>query len=75
MTSVLAILALSIGRFLGWNWLDPLMGVVGALDYAAIISLVTHHPRTTAYYQDLIGDFHEIFHLTLEVNKCEAVCH
>ena len=100
VTSILAILALSLGRFLGWNWFDPLMGVVGALviarwsygllnetsailldknidketekeirkriefdsdtrisdihvwrvgplDYAAIISLVTHHPRST----------------------------
>jgi cation diffusion facilitator family transporter len=31
LTSVLAIIALVAGKFLGWNWLDPLMGVVGAL--------------------------------------------
>ena len=127
MTSVLAILALSFGRFLGWNWLDPLMGIVGALvitrwsygllvetnailldknidkdtekeiqkkiesesdirvsdihvwkvgplDYAAIISLVTHHPRTAAYYKGLISGFSEISHLTLEVNECEEDC-
>lgn len=29
-TSVLAILALAGGWFLGWNWLDPAMGIVGA---------------------------------------------
>jgi cation diffusion facilitator family transporter len=29
-TSVLAIGALVGGMFLGWNWLDPLMGIVGA---------------------------------------------
>lgn len=29
-TSVLAILALSAGLWLGWNWLDPVMGIVGA---------------------------------------------
>ena len=29
-TSVLAILALSGGRFLGLSWLDPVMGIVGA---------------------------------------------
>ncbi|WP_091735572.1 CDF family Co(II)/Ni(II) efflux transporter DmeF [Phenylobacterium immobile] len=30
LTSVLAIAALLGGRFLGWVWLDPLMGLVGA---------------------------------------------
>jgi cation diffusion facilitator family transporter len=29
-TSVLAIVALLGGKWLGWNWLDPLMGIVGA---------------------------------------------
>lgn len=31
LTSVLAIVALVFGKFLGWQWLDPLMGIVGAL--------------------------------------------
>ncbi|OGV69030.1 MAG: hypothetical protein A3K19_06275 [Lentisphaerae bacterium RIFOXYB12_FULL_65_16] len=31
LTSVLAILALLGGRFLNWNWLDPLMGIVGTV--------------------------------------------
>jgi cation diffusion facilitator family transporter len=31
LTSVLAIVALAFGKFLGWVWLDPAMGVVGAL--------------------------------------------
>ncbi len=30
-TSVLAIVALFGGWFLGWAWLDPLMGIVGAM--------------------------------------------
>jgi cation diffusion facilitator family transporter len=30
-TSVLAIAALVGGMFLGWNWLDPVMGIVGAM--------------------------------------------
>lgn len=30
-TSVLAIAALLAGRFLGWMWMDPVMGIVGAL--------------------------------------------
>lgn len=31
LTSVLAIVALLLGRLYGWVWADPLMGVVGAL--------------------------------------------
>ncbi|CAH0149167.1 Cadmium, cobalt and zinc/H(+)-K(+) antiporter [Pseudomonas sp. Bi123] len=31
LTSVLAIVALLAGRYLGWVWLDPVIGVVGAL--------------------------------------------
>jgi cation diffusion facilitator family transporter len=31
LTSVLAIVALTAGLFLGWAWMDPLMGIVGAL--------------------------------------------
>ena len=30
MTSVLAIAALLTGRFYGWVWMDPMMGIVGA---------------------------------------------
>ncbi|HEX8594835.1 MAG TPA: CDF family Co(II)/Ni(II) efflux transporter DmeF [Pseudomonas sp.] len=31
LTSVLAISALLAGRYLGWVWLDPVMGIVGAM--------------------------------------------
>ncbi|WP_428772733.1 CDF family Co(II)/Ni(II) efflux transporter DmeF [Vibrio sp.] len=31
LTSVLAIVALLFGKFYGWNWLDAVMGIVGAL--------------------------------------------
>jgi cation diffusion facilitator family transporter len=30
-TSVAAIVALTLGKFFGWNWLDPLVGAIGAL--------------------------------------------
>ncbi|GGQ30795.1 CDF family Co(II)/Ni(II) efflux transporter DmeF [Shewanella litoralis] len=31
LTSVLAIGALLVGKYLGWYWLDPVMGIVGAV--------------------------------------------
>ena len=31
LTSILAIVALLVGRFQGWVWLDPVIGIVGAL--------------------------------------------
>lgn len=31
LTSVLAIVALVLGKYYAWNWLDPSMGIVGAL--------------------------------------------
>jgi cation diffusion facilitator family transporter len=31
LTSVLAIVALALGSLYGWTWLDPVMGIVGAL--------------------------------------------
>lgn len=35
LTSVTAIAALTAGKFLGWSWLDPVMGIVGS----AVVSL------------------------------------
>jgi cation diffusion facilitator family transporter len=124
LTSVSAIFALSFGKIFGWQWLDPLMGVVGALvitrwsygllrdtstilldrnidknqiesirqaiesdsdnrvsdihvwkvgpvDYAAVISLVTHHPQPTEHYKKLLENSKELSHLTIEVNLCK----
>jgi len=31
LTSVLAIIALFFGKYFGWTWLDPVIGIVGAL--------------------------------------------
>jgi cation diffusion facilitator family transporter len=132
LTSVLAIAALTFGKFFGWFWLDPLMGVVGALvitrwsygllqetsgilldknidkdiiaaiqkkieveednrvadlhvwklgprDYGAILSLVTHYPKDPEHYKTMLSDFHQLAHITVEVNQgqgdpCVTVC-
>lgn len=123
ITSLLAITALVAGKYLGWNWLDPMMGIVGAIiitrwaygliketspllldasiaedykfsitqaiendadneisdihvwkiganDYAAIISIVTHVPNTPDYYKALLKDFDKLSHITIEINQC-----
>lgn len=125
LTSLLAIGALLFGKYLGWNWLDPLMGIVGAgvicrwaygllretggilldgsistkelaaikekiegtLDnriadmhvwkvgpahYAAILSIVTHYPKKNEYYRELLREFTNLSHLTVEIHTCET---
>lgn len=128
LTSLLAIIALVSGKYFGWDWLDPIMGIVGAViitrwsygllkqtgpilldgsieetyqasiketiekdsdnqisdihiwkvganHYAAIISVVTHFPKSTEYYKELLNDFHKLSHITIEVNACDGdVC-
>jgi len=124
LTSLLAIIALFSGKLLGLTWMDPIMGIVGALvitrwsyglmretsailldrcidenkktkikkaiesdadnrvvdahiwkvgpiDYAAIISLVTHFPKSPEHYKQIIDDFKELSHISIEVNPCE----
>ena len=125
LTSVLAIGALISGKYFGWHWLDPLMGIVGALvisrwayslvretggilldgsinaatlgaikekiegaldnriadmhiwkvgpaHYAAILSIVTHYPQKIGYYKELLRDFPNLAHLTVEIHTCEG---
>ncbi len=128
VTSLLAIVALVSGKYLGWNWLDPVMGIVGAViitrwsygllkqtspilldasidkkyqqsikdtieedsdgrvsdmhvwkvganHYAAIIAIVTHHPKSTEHYKMLLRNHHKLSHITIEINECkESSC-
>ncbi len=124
-TSLLAIVALFSGKYLGWERLDPVMGIVGALvigrwsyglvkdtssilldrdigderkkeireaiekdadnrvsdmhiwkvgpaSFAAIISVVTHFPKNPQEYKNLLVEFEEISHVTIEVNGCTS---
>lgn len=123
LTSVLAIIALLFGKMLGWIWMDPMMGIVGALvighwtygllrdtsrvlldadasegvkadlvkiieadadnrvadlhvwrvgpqHVAAIVSIVTHFPRSAEHYKELIRKHRDLAHITIEVNRC-----
>ena len=122
LTSVLAIIALVAGKAFGWIWMDPIMGIVGAIiitkwsygllvdtgkilldrsvnteaideikaiiesdsdnrisdihvwrvgphHLSAIVSIVTHFPKSPEHYKKLLCNFHEISHLTVEVNE------
>ncbi|MET3826764.1 cation diffusion facilitator family transporter [Sphingomonas sp. PvP055] len=66
LTSVLAIAALLAGRYLGWIWLDPVMGIVGAIviarwswtlmrDTAAVLLDATDDPVADEV-RGLLGD-------------------
>lgn len=123
LTSILAIIALLSGKGLGWNWMDPCMGIVGAIvilhwangllrdtstilldrglpretltaiqstvesvddnrvtdfhvwpigshHFAAILSITTHHPKPLDHYKNLLHDFTELDHVTIEINHC-----
>ncbi|TAH36508.1 MAG: cation transporter [Alphaproteobacteria bacterium] len=49
---------------------------VGPQHYAAIISIVTHTPQQPEYYKNLLSQFSELVHLSIEVNSCtESACH
>ncbi len=119
--SLLVILGLSLGRFFGWVWMDPAVGVVGAVVIAAwayalvrdtgailldmnpdrgmaarmraaiesdgdrltdlhlwrlgpghlgaIVSVVTRRERGPDYYRSLLGRFHALSHLTVQVQQ------
>ena len=46
LTSLLAIFALSLGKTLGWNFMDPVMGIVGAILVARWTLLWLMAPRS-----------------------------
>lgn len=123
LTSVLAIVALLLAKYYGLIWMDPIMGVVGAilvtkwslgllrqtsgvlLDkqgpdelladvserieavddnrvsdlhiwsigpgiYAAAITIVTHTPKSTSDYKEVLKALPSIVHTTVEVHQC-----
>src|SRR6185312_5819927 len=47
---------------------------VGAGKFAAIISLVAHHPRTPDEYRAALKIHEELVHVTVEVHRCHEHC-
>ena len=45
---------------------------VGSHHLSAIISLVTHHPKSPDYYKTLMAGYNEVVHVTVEVNEAEG---
>jgi len=123
LTSVFALVALFSGKIWGFIWMDPLMGILGAimvsrwawrllketsgilLDcqapdaikaivqnaleknddrisdlhiwtigeslYAVNVSIVTNSPQSPVYYKELLSEYKEFAHITVEVEKCQ----
>jgi len=45
---------------------------VGAHHLSAIVSIVTHYPKSPDHYKKLLADYDEIVHVTVEVNPCDT---
>ena len=125
LTSFLAIFALSTGKVFGWVWMDPAMGLVGAVvivrwsynllkdtatilldraaapelieairsavespgrcritdlhvwrlnavQFAAVISLVTRDPNPPDHYKRLLSGIEHLVHVSIEVNPTDT---
>jgi Co/Zn/Cd efflux system component len=45
---------------------------VGPHHLSVILSIVTHFPNSPEHYKNLLSDYDEISHVTIEVNKCDG---
>jgi Co/Zn/Cd efflux system component len=45
---------------------------VGTHHLSAIVSIVTHYPKSPDHYKNLLADYDEIAHVTVEVNPCDT---
>jgi cation diffusion facilitator family transporter len=45
---------------------------ISAHHYAALVSIVTHFPKPVDHYKNLLKDFPQLAHVTIEVLECEG---
>ncbi|RRV48780.1 CDF family Co(II)/Ni(II) efflux transporter DmeF [Pseudomonas sp. p106] len=85
VTSVMAIVALLAGRYLGWIWLDPVMGIIGAVviarwawllmkDTAAVLLDKTDNP-VAEEIRELLGQAGDLQITDLHVWKVGPQAH
>ena len=43
---------------------------IGPHHYAAILAIVTHNPKPTGHYKNLLSGFPELAHISIEINTC-----
>ena len=59
LTSVLAIVALFMGKFYGWNWLDAIMGIVGAIVIGKWLLGLIHQTSPVLLDESVEPDYRE----------------
>lgn len=47
---------------------------IGSYNYAAEVTILTHHPEAPEYYKSLLSEFTQISHLTVEVHAFDEPC-
>jgi len=43
---------------------------IGSSHYAAVIAIVTHYPQPPDFYKDILKDFSELKHVSVEIIHC-----
>ncbi|MFZ5759674.1 MAG: CDF family Co(II)/Ni(II) efflux transporter DmeF [Thermodesulfobacteriota bacterium] len=73
LTSLLAIAALIAGKFLGWGWMDPLMGVVGAVVITRWSYSLIRETGPILLDGSISGPYREAIRTTLEEDRDNRV--
>ena len=74
LTSLLAIAALVIGKYFGWRWLDPFMGVVGAILVGRWSVGLLRETGTVLLDRQAESEILDKISGTLEAEKNTSVC-
>lgn len=74
MTSVLAIAALLAGKYFGWHWLDPIIGVVGAVIITRWAYLLVKQTSPILLDAGIEEEFQQEIKQTIEEDSDNKVC-